>query len=88
MKIMKTMIPILLVMLCLALMAGCSKVTRENYDQIKMGMAMDEVITLIGEPDSCSGALGAKKCVWGDETQNITIAFVGDHVTLPSMQGL
>ena len=85
---MKAVIRILLVMFCLTLMTGCSKVTRENYDQIKMGMAMDEVITVIGEPDSCSGALGAKKCVWGDEAKNITITFVGDRVTLPSMKGL
>ena len=78
----------LTVLFCAALLFGCSKVTRENYDQIKVGMAMTEVTALIGEPDSCSGALGAKKCIWGNEAKNITIAFVGDHVALPSMTGL
>ena len=85
---MNAVIRILLVMFCVVLLAGCSKVTRENYDKIKMGMPMDEVIAVIGEPDSCSGALGAKKCIWGDEAKNITITFVGEHVTLPSMKGL
>lgn len=85
---MKALMRMLLVLLCILFVTGCSKVTRENYSKIKMGMAMDEVVAVIGEPDSCNGALGAKKCIWGDETKNITITFVGDHVTLPSMKGL
>ena len=77
-----------LIILCAALLLGCSKLTRENYDKIEMGMEMTQVIAIIGEPDTCNGAMGAKKCIWGDEKKNITIAFVGDHVTLHSMAGL
>lgn len=85
---MKFLARLLLVLACTALILGCSKVTRENYDKVKVGMAMGEVTAIIGEPDSCSGALGTKKCIWGNEAKNITIAFVGDRVTLPSMTGL
>lgn len=85
---MKSIKLILLVLCCAAVMIGCSKVTRENYDKIKTGMAMGEVTAIIGEPDACSGALGAKKCTWGDDAKHITIAFVGDHVAIPSMTGL
>jgi len=74
--------------LCAALFFGCSKVTRDNFDKIKMGMDYVAVVDIIGEPDSCDGALGAKQCVWGNETKNITIGFMGEKVILPSMTGL
>ncbi len=85
MKIIKWLIPLLI---CAALLLGCSKVTRENFDQIKMGMTYEEVIGIIGAPDSCDASLGAKQCVWGDEAKNITVGFMGDTVILPSMKGL
>ncbi len=75
-------------MLCAALVMGCSKVTRENYDKIEMGMEYTQVIALIGEPDSCDAALGTKNCIWGNDAKNITVKFVGDNVVLPSMTGL
>ena len=30
---------------------GCSKLNRENYDKIKVGMDYQEVVSIIGEPD-------------------------------------
>ncbi|WDP89363.1 MAG: DUF3862 domain-containing protein [Desulfobacter sp.] len=76
------------VFVCAAVFFGCSKITRENFDKIKMGMGYDEVVDIIGEPDTCDAALGAKKCVWGNDTQNITISFMGEKVILPAMKGL
>jgi len=67
---------------------GCSKMNRENYAKIEMGMTYEQVIEIIGTPDVCDGALGVKKCVWGNSDKNITIAFMGDKVMLPSMKGL
>lgn len=67
---------------------GCSKLNQENYGKIKMGMAYEQVVDIIGNPDVCDEALGAKKCVWGNVEKNITITFMGDQVIMPSMKGL
>jgi hypothetical protein len=32
------------------LFTGCSKLTKENYDQVKVGMTKDQVIELLGKP--------------------------------------
>ena len=85
---MKRVYKAVLVLICAAILFGCSKLTRENYDKIEMGMTYDEVVAVIGEPDSCDGALGAKKCIWGTEAKNITISFMAEKVVLPSMKGL
>ena len=75
-------------LLLAAVFFGCSKVNRDNYDKIKVGMDYQEVISIIGEPDKCDGALGIKTCVWGNESKNIKISFMGDSVFVPSMKGL
>ena len=67
---------------------GCSKVNRENFDKLKVGMDYQEVVSIIGEPDKCDSLLGIKNCVWGDEDKNITVKFVADKVAVPSMKGL
>lgn len=67
---------------------GCSKLNRENYDKIKVGMDYHEVVSIIGEPDKCDSALGAKECIWGNENKNITLKFILDKVVVPSMKGL
>lgn len=67
---------------------GCSKVTVENYDKIDLGMEYQQVLDIIGEPDTCDAGMGTKKCVWGDKEKNITITFVADKVIAPSMKGL
>ena len=79
---------LILVIFCSIVFLGCSKINRENFDKIKMGMGYEDVVGIIGEPDTCDGALGAKKCVWGNETKNITISFIGEKVILPAMKGL
>ena len=67
---------------------GCSKLNQENYDKIKIGMDYQEVITIVGKPDKCDAALGAKNCIWGSKEKNITIKFIEDKVVLPTMTGL
>ena len=85
---MKTVKHLLLILVCVAWITGCSKVTRENYDKILMGMEYAEVVELIGEPDKCDAAFGAKSCMWGSESKNIKVNFVADKVVMPSMTGL
>jgi hypothetical protein len=51
-------------------------------------MDYQEVVSIIGEPDTCDSVLGAKSCIWGNENKNITIKFVANKVVVPSMKGL
>ena len=86
---MKNIKRVLLVLLFMSIaLFGCSKLTRENYDKIKVGMDYQEVVSIIGEPDECDSALGAKSCTWGSDNKNITIKFIADKVVVPSMKGL
>ena len=62
--------------------AGCSKVTKENYDQLEMGMEYNEVTALLGNPDSCTESMGAKSCIWGNEAKNIKVNFLADKTVV------
>ena len=86
---MKHLIKLIVAALMVSLiLTGCSKVSRENYDKVKVGMEYSQVIELIGNPDKCDAALGMKNCIWGNETKNISINFIAEKVALPSMKGL
>lgn len=81
-------------LLVLALLAtllftvGCSKVTKKNYDKLKIGMAYSEVSTLLGKPDSCSESMVAKSCTWGNKTKNIKVNFVANKTVIFSCTGI
>ena len=64
------------------LASGCSRLTVENYDKIRVGMRYDEVKQLLGAPDACSDVLAVKSCTWGDEQRHIKVNFVADQVVL------
>jgi hypothetical protein len=72
----------------LFLIAGCSKVTMENYDKLEMGMEYNEATTLLGNPNSCTESIGVKSCIWGNETKNIKVNFLGDQIVVFSSTGL
>lgn len=73
---------LVLVAVVLTLVVGCSRLTRENYEKLKVGMGYDEVVAILGKPDSTSEALFAKSCTWGDEKKNINVTFIGNRVTV------
>ncbi len=77
-----------LLILGLLLLSGCSKVTKENYGKLKAGMPYDEVVRILGDTSTCDGALGAKSCIWGDDTRNINVKFIADKVIFLSHKGL
>ena len=83
----RTAVALLLAAL-LVTVAGCSKLTTENYDQLKIGMSYDQVIALLGKADECSGAIGIKNCRWGNDKKNIVVNFAGDKVVLFAGKGL
>ena len=79
----------LLVLLTILLFtSGCSKITKENYDKLEIGMEYSEVITILGKPDNCSDTMGAKSCIWGNEAKNITINFLAEKSIILSSVGI
>jgi len=78
-------------------LAGCaSKVTKENYDKIKVGMTLAEVEKVLGKGELQAGASGgimdvsgsAKVYKWVVGEKAITITFVNDKVTAYHQTGL
>jgi hypothetical protein len=70
------------------LLAACSRVTSENYAKIRVGMAYQEVTTILGAPATCSDTAGFKSCRWGDDKSNITVRFAADQVVLHSADNI
>ena len=79
---------VLVVLMAVALVVGCSKINKDNYDKIEVGMTYDEVVAILGTPDEVTDAIGTKSCVWGKAPQTISIKFVGDKVVFHSAEGL
>jgi hypothetical protein len=68
---------------------GCSKVSKENYDKIKIGMSYEEVVGVLGKPNTCEDlVLKTKSCMWGSSEKQIKIKFVGDIVAWRSSKGI
>lgn len=72
----------------LALLAGCSKVTAENYDKVSVGMSYEEVTKILGKPDQCSDAAGFKSCRWGDEKRGVSGRFVAGKLMLHTAENI
>lgn len=70
------------------MLTACSKVNKENYDKLSVGMEFTEVTSTIGAPDDCSETLGTKSCVWGDDAKNIKVTFIADKATVFSNKGI
>jgi len=81
-------IRLLVVTLILLIIAGCSKLTMENYDKLKIGMAYNEVVNTIGSPEKCSDVMGVRNCEWGNEKKSINVTFAGDKVLFFTSNGL
>ena len=69
-------------------LSGCSKVTKENYDNIEVGMPYDEVVQLIGKPEACSDAFGITSCEWKSGDANVKVKFISDQVSYVTGDGL
>ncbi len=75
-------IAILLSILGALALGGCSKLTAENYDRLKVGMTFEDVAGLLGSPGQCGEKLGFKNCLWGDDSAHIRVNFVADKVAV------
>ncbi|HSV70892.1 MAG TPA: hypothetical protein VLI72_12335 [Methylibium sp.] len=75
-------------LLAVLLLAACSRLTLANYDQVKVGMAYEDVTKLIGDPARCDETIGLRACRWGDEQRSVDITFAGGKVLLASAKNL
>lgn len=69
--------------ICITVVA-CSRLTQENFNQIKPGMTTKDVIVILGEPthsDSVNIAgISGTNSVWEDQNTEIDIQFLNDKV--------
>lgn len=72
----------------LLLVAACSKVNMESYDQIKTGMSYAEVKKVLGEADTCEEKLANTRCIWGNDDKHIKVNFVADAAVYFDHKGL
>ena len=79
----------LICILSMLTFVGCSKVTKENYDKIKIGMSFEEVVGVLGKPDTCEEpVMTMKSCMWASSDKQIEIKFAGDIVAWRSSKGI
>jgi hypothetical protein len=79
---------LVLMMLGSLMIVGCSKITMENYNMLKVGMSYVEVTAVIGAADECSEKMGTKSCIWGTDEKNIKVKFVADTAVYFSKKGI
>ncbi|MDF3125492.1 outer membrane protein assembly factor BamE [Rheinheimera sp. 1928-s] len=79
---------IVVLLAALLFVGACSKLTQDNYDQVKAGMTYQEVTDILGTATHCDEAVGTKSCRWGDDEKNIKITFLADRATVFSNQGI
>ena len=83
------LVVLVICMFSILALTGCSKVSKENYDKIKIGMSFEEVVGILGKPDTCEDpVLKTKSCMWGSSDKQIKIKFVADIVAWHSSEGL
>ncbi len=70
-------------------LTGCSKLTKENYDKLEMGMTQDEVESILGSADNCGKTMGTTAWTWGSEDEkHVKIVFMGDKAVTFTYDGL
>ncbi len=88
MVFLKTKVPITVIIFVSLFIFACSKVTQENYEKIKLGMAYEEVVDILGKAQECDSSIGMTNCRWESNGKYIKIQFIADKVVLFSAKGL
>ena len=74
------------------LLLACSKINQDNFAKVKHGMALEEVIKLLGEPTSSQsidiGGISGTSAVWKTEKVEIDIQFLNNRVSVKSFSTL
>lgn len=73
-----------IVALAVFLVACGSKLNQDNFNKISNGMPYNEVVKILGEPQSSEGGgafgITAGTSVWKDDKRQISIVFVNEKV--------
>jgi hypothetical protein len=81
--------PLAALALAALLLAGCSRVTPENYQRLEAGMKRDEVHAILGKPDEVSGGeigpLSVSTETWKGGKHVIQVSYAGDSVALKNI---
>jgi PBP1b-binding outer membrane lipoprotein LpoB len=78
----------IVIALVVLFIAGCSKVSKANYDKIQVGMSYTQVTDILGKATKCDSLAGMSDCTWGDEKQYIKVKLVADKVMFMHSQGI
>lgn len=76
------------ILIMLFFISGCSKVTQENYEQIRVGMQYDAVVEILGKPNACDSVANVSSCVWGNVSKNIKVRFINERAVGISALGI
>ncbi len=83
---------VILLLFILPLMIACSlepdRVTKENYDRLKLGMSYEQVSDILGLPADISTNFGLKQYTWVEKDRHIHAKFMGDSAVYYSSKNL
>ena len=77
---MQTKVKLLLVLGTALALAGCSKLTKENYAKLQIGQKRAYVEDILGKPDHCEDIVVADLCTWGNENKYIKVGFTKNTI--------
>lgn len=78
----------LLLIAVVLIFAGCSKVSKENYDKLSVGMSYDDVVSILGSADNCNESIGVQSCKWGNDKSYVSVQFIGGKASLFSNKNI
>ncbi|WP_041958469.1 lipoprotein [Sulfurospirillum arsenophilum] len=78
----------IIIALVVLIFAGCSKLSKENYDKIQVGMSYVQVSDILGKATKCDSLAGMSDCTWGDEKHYIKVKLVADKVMFMHSAGI
>jgi hypothetical protein len=77
-------VPIAAALVFVAVLAGCSRITQENFGKIDQGMPEREVLSLLGSPTESSSVdvlgVSGTSSRWVGRDAEITVRFVNGKV--------
>lgn len=79
---------VLVLIVLVVMLFGCSKLTKENYSKINIGSEYLDVVKTLGTPDNCSEGVFLNSCTWGDDKKHIKLNFVKNRVIYKSSHNI
>ena len=71
-------------------LAGCSRLTQDNFNKIQDGMTYEEVVSILGEPTDSkgvgAGSLSASSVTWENDSARANIKFLNNKVQLKAFE--